>query len=274
MDRAVCFVKYWDRGSTAIGADQMAPALARLGVEARSIDAAEARTVRDAVLVYVKRADLRDLVRARARGNRLVLDVQDTLVYRRWISHWPLYDGVIFRNRRQQTDYAPRRALCRTIYQHWDPRYRPHQNGFDGVRVAYVGIPRSLAIHARPAGLAMIGPERWFDEAAAFNAHLSVRTTRRELLYKPNAKVATAVACDAVLITTRDEAARELLGDDYPFYLDGSDAESVGAGLERLREAYGGAAWREALGRLRALRAELAIEQVAARYLAMLRELG
>lgn len=274
MERAVCFVKYWERGSTAIGADQMAPALARLGVESRSIDAAEARTVRDAVLVYVKRADLGDLLRARARGNRLVLDVQDTLVYRRWISHWPLYDGLIFRNRRQEADYAPRRALCRTVYQHWDPRYRPHQNGFDGLRVAYVGIPRSLAIRARPADLAMIGPECWFEEAGGFNAHLSVRSTRRELLYKPNAKIATAAACDAVLITTRDEAARELLGDDYPFYLDGSDAESVAAGLHHARRLYGGAAWREAIARLRALRAELAIERVAARYVAMLRELG
>ncbi|HEX6201550.1 MAG TPA: hypothetical protein VF100_01025 [Thermoanaerobaculia bacterium] len=274
MGRRVCFVKYWERGSTAIGADQMAPALARLGVDARSIDAASARDERDAVLVYVKRADLGDLVRARARGNRLVLDVQDTLVFRRWISHWMLYDGVIFRNRRQQADYAPRRALCRTLYQHWDPRYRPHQNGFDGLRVAYLGIPRSLAIRARPADLAMIGPERWFEEAGGFNAHLSVRTTRRELLYKPNAKVATAAACDAVLVTTRDEAARELLGDDYPFYLDGGEAPSVAAGLERVREAYGGAEWREALARLRALRAELAIERVAERYVAMLRELG
>jgi hypothetical protein len=108
MGRHVCFVKYWDRGSTAIGADQMAPALERLGVAVRSVHAAEARGVRDAVLVFIKRADLADLLAARARGNRLVLDVQDTLVFRRWISHWPLYDAIIFRNRRQAADYAPR----------------------------------------------------------------------------------------------------------------------------------------------------------------------
>jgi hypothetical protein len=273
MGRQVCFVKYWDRGSTAIGADQMAPALERLGVDVRSVHAAEARGVRDAVLVFIKRADLADLVAARARGNRLVLDVQDTLVFRHWISHWPLYDGVIFRNRRQAADYAPRRALCRTIYQHWDPRYGPHSNGHGGLRVAYLGILRSLDAHARLPDVEMIGPERWFDGYAAFNAHLSVRTTRRERLYKPNAKVATAAACDAVLITTRDAAALELLGEDYPFYLDGTDAASVAAGLARAREAFGDADWSEALTRLRALKAELAIDRVAERYLDLFREL-
>jgi hypothetical protein len=101
-----------------------------------------------------------------------------------------------------------------------------------------------------------------------------VRTTHRERLYKPNAKVATAAACDAVLITTRDEAALELLGGDYPFYLDGADQASVAAGLARARETYGDGDWREALARLRALRAALAIERVAERYVAMLRELG
>lgn len=273
MGRQVCFVKYWDRGSTAIGADQMAPALERLGVAVRSVHAAEARSVRDAVLVFIKRADLADLLAARARGNRLVLDVQDTLVFRRWISHWPLYDGIIFRNRRQAADYAPRNALCSTIYQHWDPRYGPHTNGHGGLRAAYLGIPRSLDAHARLPGVEMVGPERWFARHAEFNAHLSARATRRERLYKPNAKVATAAACDAVLITTRDSAALELLGEDYPFYLDGADEASVADGLARARHGFGEAEWREALARLRALKAELAIERVAERYLDMLREL-
>lgn len=273
MDRRVFFVKYWERGSTAIGADQMAPAVERLGVPARSIPATSLGGIRDAILVFVKRADLGHLLAARARGNRCVLDVQDTLVYRRWISHWMLYDAVIFRNRRQQADYAPRGAVSRTIYQHWDPRYRPHVNGYDGVRIGYLGIPRSLAIRTRLPEVEMIGPERWFEGCAAFNAHLSVRATRRELLYKPNAKVATAAACDAVLITTRDAAAVELLGEDYPFYLDASQPERLAAGVERAREAYGSADWHEAISRLRGLRGELAIERVAARYLDLFRAL-
>lgn len=273
MDRQVFFVKYWERGSTAIGADQMAPAVERLGVAARSIPAAEIGGLRDSILVFVKRADLGHLLAARARGNRCVLDVQDTLVFRRWISHWPLYDGVIFRNRRQQADYAPRRAVSRTIYQHWDPRYRPHVNGHGGVRVGYLGIPRSLDTRARLPEVEMVDADGWFARCGAFDAHLSVRGTRRELLYKPNAKVATAAACEAVLITTRDAAALELLGDDYPFYLEAAAPGAVAAGIARARRAHGGAEWDEALARLRALRDELAIERVAERYLELFRAL-
>ena len=273
MGRQVFFVKYWERGSTALGADQMAPAVERLGVAARSIPAAEIGGIRHSILVFVKRADLGHLLAAKARGNRCVLDVQDTLVFRRWISHWMLYDGVIFRNRRQQADYAPRGAESRTIYQHWDSRYTHAVNGYGGLRVGYLGIPRSLAAWARLPEVEMVGPERWFERSGAFNAHLSVRSTRRELLYKPNAKVATAAACAAVLVTTRDAAAVELLGADYPFYLDGAETHEIATGLTRAREAYDGAEWREALARLRALKAELAIERVAERYLELFRAL-
>src|ERR1044072_5349336 len=86
----------------------------------------------------------------------------------------------------------------------------------------------------------------WFSHAGEFNAHLSVRGTRRELLYKPNNKVATAEACNAVLLTSRDEAAREHLGDDYPFYTD-PDRDAVIAAIAMLERRIGGSEWRWAL---------------------------
>ncbi|HUP41604.1 MAG TPA: hypothetical protein VM599_00185 [Thermoanaerobaculia bacterium] len=273
MERKVFFVKYWDKGSTSIGADQMAPALERLGVDARVIYAESLSAVRDALLVFIKRADLRHLIEAGARGNRRVLDVQDTVVFRRWISHWMFYDGVIFRNRRQLQDFAPRGALSRTISQHWDPRYQPHRAGADRLRVAYLGIPRSLDLWGRIPEVEFLGPSHWFEGAREFNAHLSVRHSHREWLYKPNAKVATAAACEAVLITTPDCASVELLGEDYPFYLAGSDAESIRTGLDFARSRFGGPEWHEALARLRALKPALSLDRVAAQYLEMLREL-
>jgi len=273
MDRPVYFVKYWDKGSTVIGADQMAPALERLGVPARAIYARELEGIRDAVLVFVKRADLHHLLETALRGNRRVLDVQDSLAFRRWLSYGALYDGILFRNRRQLEDHACGRAVCRAIYQHWDPRYAAHRNGAGGLRVGYVGIPRSCELWGRLPGVEFVGPEDWFAAAERFNAHLSVRSAHREWLYKPNAKVATAAACGAVLITTPDCASVELLGEDYPFYLAGNDPASVEAGLDRARSAWGGPQWREALARLRAVKEELAIERVAARYLELFRAL-
>src|SRR5258708_37448765 len=88
--REVCFVKYYQKGSTDIAADQMAVALQRRGIAARSLFAGELGSARDAVLVFIKRADLLDLLRARRRGNALVLDVQDTLVFKRGLRYGPL----------------------------------------------------------------------------------------------------------------------------------------------------------------------------------------
>jgi hypothetical protein len=296
--RPIYFVKSWDKGSTAIGADQMAEAIRALdlpGVSARSIYSRELHgidrkgPIRDSVLVFIKRADFKDLFKARRRGNRCILDTQDQVVFRRWISHSFLYHGFIFRNRRQLEDFGNRRrALCRTIYQHWDPKYRPHEAGDDGLRLAYLGTRRSLSLWGEIPGVEFIGPDHWFDRAPGFNAHLAVRENRREWLYKPNAKVATAAACGAVLLTTPDCSSVEMLGEDYPFYLDGLEASrdstrgadpettraSVLRGIERARAEVGGPLWRDAVERMRALRADLTIERVARRYLEMFEELG
>jgi len=281
--RPIYLVKYWDKGSTAIGADQMAPALESLGASARSIYAHELSGIRDAVLVFVKRADFKDLVTARARGNRCVLDVQDQVVFRHWISHWFLYHGFIFRNRRQLQRFGTRRALCRTIYQHWDPKYGTHEAGDERLAVGYLGTRRSISLWGEIPGVEFVGPDGWFERARALNAHLCLRENQREWLYKPNAKVATAAACEAVLLTTPDCSSVEMLGEDYPFYMEGLE-ESYGADreatrasavalIERAADELGGPTWREALDRLRALKADLAIERVAARYLEMFEEL-
>lgn len=289
--RPIYFVKSWDKGSTAFGADQMAEAIEALelpGVSARSIYAWELAGIRDSVLVFIKRADLKDLLTARWRGNRCVLDVHDQVVFRRWISYAPLYHGFIFRNRRQLEDFGRRRALCRTIPHHRDPRYRPHEAPDDRLRTAYLGTRRSLSLWGDVPGVEFVGPDRWFDRAPEFNAHLALRENRREWLYKPNAKVATAAACEAVLLTTPDCSSVEMLGEDYPFYLEGlegtarsnrrADPESSRASavdaVERAEAEIGGPLWHDAVERLRALREDLAVDRIARKYLEMFEELG
>lgn len=281
MDRKVYFVKYWDKGSTAIGAEQMSEGLRRIGVDARSIYASELPGIRDSILVFVKRGNWPHLLRARLAGNRCVLDVQDQVVFRYWISHWPLYDAFIFRTRRQHRDFGRQVrwmgnlwALSRTIYQHWDPRYRPHRVPEGELHVAYLGTTRSFALWGALPGVECLGPDEWFDRAPEFNAHLSIRVAKREWRYKPGAKVVTAAACDAVFLTTPDDASVELLGEDYPFYAGSTTAEGVGELVRRAADERGGPAWQDALERLRAIKADTTLERTARRYLELFRELG
>jgi len=281
VNRPVYFVKYWDKGSTAMGGDQMVPALERLGVPARVIHADDLPGVRDAVLVFIKRADILHLAAAWTRGNRCVLDVQDQVVFRRWISHWPFYHAFIFRNRRQLRDFGRQVRLLgnlwarsRTIYQHWDPRYRTHLVPNGDLRAGYLGIRRSLALWERLPGVEFVGPGEWFDRAPGLNVHLSIRAPGREWRYKPNNKVVTAAACGAVLITTPDCSSVELLGEDYPFYVGGSEPETVAAALARAAAEIDGPLWRDALERLRAVKEATAVDRAARQYVELFEELG
>lgn len=274
----VAFVKYYEKGSTVMGADQVAERLKARGWDARSIPVREIGSVRDGVLIFIKTSRLDHLLLARARGNRLALDVQDTVVFKRRIKNRWLFDALIFKNGRQLKDFGRPGRPDRVIYHQWDPRYATNQAPRDRMVLGYLGSLRSLPEGWQlPEGAELVEfddlqPERVFRESSRFNAHLSVRPPGRELLYKPNCKVSTAAACEAVLISNRDATTVELLGEDYPFYCD-FDPESVRAAIEKARAGFGSAEWELALERLRAVRELTRFDRILDQYEDLIREL-
>jgi hypothetical protein len=269
----VCFVKYYQKGSTDIAADQMTVALRRRGVAARAIFAAVIASVRDAVLVVIKRADLAHLLAAKMRGNAIVVDVHDTIVFRRGVRYSALYDGMIFRNERGRMDFGKGRPGAVTIPHHWDDRYGPHRAPLDRLRLAYIGEVRSFPADWAPFPEVTMVVDDWFARAPEFNAHLSMRRPGREMLYKPNMKVASAAVCGAVLVTTRDCSALEHLGEGYPFY-SGPEREDVGAAIRRAGEAVGGPAWTHALATLAEVKQRTSLERITDRYVDYLQRFG
>lgn len=268
----IVFVKYYEKGSTDISADQIAVALAARGWRARSIPVRELPALRDGIAIFIKTSRLDHLLRAKARGNRLVLDVHDTVVFKRHIKNRWLYDALIFKNRRQLADFGRRGRLDRIIYHQWDARYGPNRAPSDRLSIGFLGEPRSFALWGQIPGVECIPSSDWFAQAPRFNCHLSVRQPGRDFLYKPNLKVSTAAVCEAVLITTRDESAVELLGEDYPFYC-GTTREEILAAIERARAAFGQEPWVEALRRLRQVRELTHLDRVLDRYEDLFRDL-
>jgi hypothetical protein len=249
---AVTFVKYYDKGSTDLGGEQIARGLQARGWQARTAFPSELGALPPGILVFLKTSRLDHLVRARLHGHRLVLDVQDTPVFKRHLKNRWLYDALIFKNARQLQDFGRRGSLDRVIYHQWDPRYRRHQATDDRLRLAYLGTPRSLALWERIPEVSFIDAP-WFTAAVEFNCHLSIREAGRDALYKPNCKVSTAAACGANLITTADVSTVELLGADYPFYCT-ADLESISATIERTQQAFGGPVWELGLRRMQRVR--------------------
>jgi hypothetical protein len=274
LPRPVLFVKYYDKGSTVMGADQISEALRAEGVDARSVHVEDIEKVRGAILVFIKTSRFLDLWRARHRGNAVILDVQDTICFKRRIKNARLWDGLIFKSRRALDDFATDRSLPVVLYHQWDPRYRPHEAGLAELKVAYLGHRRSLKRWDELPGIACIDEDalraagRYSDlmtAALPFNCHFSIREEGREFLYKPNAKVSTAAACAVNLITTPDAISVELLGSDYPYYTDPSTA-GIARAIEKARETLGGPVWQSGLQTMAAVRERTKIERIAKDY--------
>ncbi len=270
--RKVYFVKYYDKGSTVMAGDQIAEALRARGYEARSVYPGDVASVRDAILVFIKTSRWWHLWRAKRNGNRTVLDVQDTVVFKRRIKNRAFYDGMIWKNRRQVEDFARPGSVNRIIHHQWDPRYEPNRLDGNEIKIAYVGLARSLKLWGKLPGVDCFDRD-YFRRALDYNCHLSVREPGREYLYKPNCKVSTAAACAANLITTKDESAVELLGPDYPYYLASHEEADVLAGLEKARATFGGPEWRAGLETMREVAELTSIDRVIDDYLTFFAEL-
>jgi hypothetical protein len=269
----IAFVKYYEKGSTVMGADQIAEGLRARGWDARSVPVGEVASVEPGILVFIKTSRLDHLLRFKARGHRLVLDVQDTVVFKRRIKNRWLYDALIFKNGRQLADFGRKAKPDRVIYHQWDPRYRANQAPRDRMALGYLGLPRSLAVWGELPEVEYVRDDEMFTAAARFNCPLSIREPGRELLYKPNCKVSTAAVCEANLITTRDLTTVELLGEDYPFYCE-PDRESILATLERARASFGSAEWERGLERMRTVRELTRMDRVLEGYEGLFHDLA
>jgi hypothetical protein len=261
--RPIRFLKYYDKGSTVMGADQVSAGLAARRLDAAAIYPRDLPRLSGAIVVAIKTSRWWDLLLARSRGNRTVLDVQDTVVFKRKIKNLALWDGLIFKNERQLRDFG-RPALAggrdRVIYHQWDPRYRPAAAAERSFAIAYLGDRRSFPFGDRLPGVVVCSSD-YFRRALDFNCHLSVRASERELLYKPNCKISTAAACEVNLVTTPDVSAVELLGEDYPYYT-AADLESVVVTIERARRDFRGETWERGLAAMRRVRERTSMDRV------------
>src|SRR5512135_2415456 len=104
--RPIIFIKSYHRASTILAADQINAGLSCGALESYAVSPQRIRDFRDAVMIFIKTSKLHHLWRAHRQGNRLVLDVHDTVVYERSLKNAWFFDGFIFKNRRQLADFG------------------------------------------------------------------------------------------------------------------------------------------------------------------------
>src|SRR3954453_21966044 len=171
----VAFVKYYEKGSTVMGADQIAAALRERRWAAGSGPVAGGGKVPPGILVLIKTSRLDHLLRWKARGHRLVLDVQDTVVFKRHIKNKWLYDALIFKSGRQLADFGRKAKPDRVIYHQWDPRYEANQAPRARMALGSLGLPRSLAVWGELPDVEYVSGDAMFTQAPRFNCPLWIR---------------------------------------------------------------------------------------------------
>lgn len=189
------------------------------------------------------------LRKLKEHSNVLILDPVDSLCYTHLYSYQeiPLMEelnGIIFPNTFAEQVYMEKlKCSSITIPHHFDIRLNTlaveKQNEFG---ICYAGSPyRDKYFTNIPNWLYTNfegHTDRVLEDLIRFPIHFSHREYGTyDFFFKPGTKVATAAATNSILLTSRDKAAVDLLGENYPFYID-DDVNKTEKLVKSLRENY------------------------------------
>lgn len=225
---------------------------------------ADLGSARNQDVVFVKEADRGLVEDAADRGNRVILDIIDYYCYKnRTCPFADLVDVLIVPNRACIAWYAERFPVARyaVIPHQWDYRIKgmAQQAGY---APGYIGKGFNFTVPGWD-GATVFQSSQHLEAAPHFNLHLALqRRDERAVLLKPATKVSTAAAVGANVLTYRDPSVVELLGPDYPFYVDGEPMPAI----RMARESFGGQAWKKGRDMMKAVKERTSRAAVAALY--------
>lgn len=215
-------------------------------------------------IVFVKEADRGLVMDAKDRGNRIIFDVIDLFCYKqRTCPFGDLVDVLIVPNRACIAWYAEHFPVARyaVIPHQWDYRIKglAQQTRY---APGYIGKGFNFTVPDFDGAKVFLSAQH-LEAVPEFNLHLALqRRDERIALLKPATKVSTAAAVLANALTYRDPSAVELLGDDYPFYVDGEPM----AAIRMARESFGTATWKKGRDMMKDVKERTSLEAIAALY--------
>jgi hypothetical protein len=152
----------------------------------------------------------------------------------------------------------------------------------DRARIGYFGFlnnthrPKSLGRTIDLIGINTMNVETdWLQELPRYNCHWIVRRKKPHDGAKPFLKGFVAARCGAVVVVGRDEEdALQYLGDDYPFYIGGTDPAQLEYDTARILASFGSAEWRRAQEIMAQVAERSSDAQVAAEFLRMVEDMA
>lgn len=152
------------------------------------------------------------------------------------------------------------------IHHHFDPMMdvlkcvRP-----EGFAPGYLGY-RFNALYLDEIPMRVVeDPNQWVGSMKSFNLHYNVREPKDDLL-KPATKIAAAAGAGANIITLRSPIAMELLGNDYPYYINNISPGEVRRVFDKAKDEFGGEEWKRGVDIMAQLRPKLDLNLLVKKY--------
>jgi hypothetical protein len=217
-------------------------------------------------VVFVKEVDTVLINHAHTCGCHIIYDPIDTYAYaerQKWKDWMPYVDTVIAYNQVQANIYKNWFRNVVIIPHQWDARLDKSCSQ-DAFKVAYIGHSFNATDVVKDSGIDMVTvPEKMLDAMSEYNCHVSIRDSVQAKM-KPATKIANAAAVGAVIITSLDASAKELLPINYPYWC--WEPENFERVLNNAREDFGGSTWNLAREMMAEVKEKTSLDTVADMY--------
>lgn len=248
---------------------QVAQALSQRGLNTKvrfGLSPLALRNVRDSIVVCVKSRP-RFTSSLKRRGNQIVYDAIDFRMLRGIPT---VVDAVITGSDFMRSSLQGRlqsNTLARTIYHHADPHLQTHTTDETALHLAYIGEQKeSKFVRGQIPDLHFVSFQKgkdWREKIRDYNAHFSARLD----LHKSVVKLANVAVLGAVFLTGAEPGCKELLGEEYPFFLKNpANLTDVLEDVAKLKSAVGTDIWKAARERVEETKSKLTIQATAQAY--------
>ena len=257
---------------------QVQKELKRKNVNSRIISSNRIGRIKNSIIVFVKHINKELCEIAKQNNNIIIYDILDGYDQTLELQH---IDGLILSTELSRGNFENHEnLLTKVIYHHIDTRLEKiikPQNQSTTFNMAYIGnlpgktdnvsfIDKLQNIELIETDTRYAKRNGWMKKIGTFNCHYAVRVDEIQRISKPLAKIGVAAICNSNIIISKNSAATELLGDDYPYYTE-DNYESVKEVVDFAKSSYGSAIWNKGIGKMNELKHRLSLENMIDEYI-------
>ncbi len=257
---------------------QVQKELKRKNVNSRIISSKRIGKIKNSIIVFVKHINKELCEIAKKNNNIIIYDILDG--YDQAVE-LQLIDGLILSTELSRNNFEKHENLVtKVIYHHIDTRLEKTiqpKNQSGTFNLAYIGnLPDktdNVSFVDKLPNIELIETDTryakktgWMKKIDTFNCHYAVRVDEIQRMSKPLAKIGVAAICNSNIIISKNSAATELLGDDYPYYTE-DNYESVKKVVDFAKSSYGSDVWNKGIEKMNELKHRLSLENIIYEYI-------